>query len=204
MISRSFIGGRQKSRIIHWRKKNSRIVQWRKEKWQDRSLVEPNRHNWSSAKVCNALVIALNASSLLAVFAENKPKNLNWWIARDRKLDIYVARVRGRPLYYTRYPRVCFRITCTSPRSTRIINERFQPQRPSGQVEVTGAFPSPSRHVPSFLSRIGFIIPPTVKLFVLVDSHQTSRTRALALSACQFVRRRKCSLRASNLRRRPQ
>ena len=37
--------------------------------------------------------------------------------------------------------------------------KRFYPQRSSGQAVVTGAVPSPPRCVPSFLSRIGFIIP---------------------------------------------
>ena len=45
------------------------------------------------------------------------------------------------------------------PSSSTRISRRFYPQRSSGQAVVTGAAPSPPRHVPSFLSRIGFSIP---------------------------------------------
>ena len=41
---------------------------------------------------------------------------------------------------------------------------RIYPQQPSGQAVVTGAFPSPLRHTPSFLSRIGFSIPTARRL----------------------------------------
>ena len=51
--------------------------------------------------------------------------------------------------------------------STRTI----YPQRLSGQAVVTGAFPSPSRRIPLFLSRTGFSIP-TFQLFKLVDFHR--------------------------------
>ena len=73
-------------------------------------------------------------------------------------------------------------------------------QRPSGQPVVIGVFPLPPRYVPSFLARIEFSIP-TFQLFMPVDLHPISPTRALALPACQYLAKR--PLRDSNLRHLP-
>ena len=63
---------------------------------------------------------------------------------------------------------------------------RFYPQRSSGQAVVTGAIPSPPRYVPSFLSRMGFSIA-TARRF----SSNVANSHALALSANQFLRKKK-------------
>ena len=80
--------------------------------------------------------------------------------------------------------------------------KRFHPQRPSGQAVVTGVFPSSPRCLPSLRSRIVGLSSTTFQLFVLVDLRRFSPTRALALSACRFVR--KSPLWDSNRRPRPQ
>ena len=61
-----------------------------------------------------------------------------------------------------------------SPLLSSSTQSRFSPQRSSGQAVVTRVVPSP-RHMPSFLSRIGFSIPTARRFSSNVANSRSSR-----------------------------